>query len=176
MLSKTKFLEAVDFAQDGSLFTDSIFHGNDHWRAVASQGLTLAAVNNMPQEAFHAAAIFGLYHDSRRHNDDYDPEHGARGAEALAASPIADVLPTSMLETLMTSCVLHDGGQTTQNPIMGLGWDADRSVLTRVGIEPDFSFFSLVQEPDFNDFIASGLVVTNNPPSWEQIWEMAFIE
>jgi uncharacterized protein len=174
MLSKTQFLDAVQFAQDGSHFTDSIFHGNDHWRAVASQGLTLSAVNKMPQVAFHVAAIFGLFHDSRRHNDDYDPEHGTRGAQALSESPIADALPASMLETLMTSCILHDGGQVTRNPMMGLGWDADRSVLTRVGIEPDISFFSVVREPDFIDFIASGLVVTSNPPSWEQIWEMAF--
>jgi hypothetical protein len=174
MLTLTQFMDAVEFAQGGSILPDSEFHGNDHWRAVAMQGLTLSAAHQMSYDGQIVAALFGLFHDCRRHNDDYDPEHGARGARALADSPVAGHLPDHLLETLIRSCVLHDNGQVTDNPMLGLGWDADRSVLTRVGMEPDFAYFSVVQEPEFIDFIASGLVVTRDPPSWEQIWEMAF--
>jgi len=174
MITLPEFRSAVRFAQEGSFLPDSDLHGDQHWRAVAMQGLTLAAINNLQPQAHKIAVLFGLFHDCRRLDDGYDPDHGKRGAQAILDSPIRNSIAPSALEILIPSCEQHDEGHTTTNVHVGIGWDADRSVLTRVGIEPHFAFFSVVRETDFVDFVASGIEKTRNPPTWDQLWEMAF--
>lgn len=174
MIALSDFLKTVKYAQSGSSFTNSELHGDEHWRAVAAQGILLSSASNLGKEARASAAIFGVFHDCRRHNDDYDPEHGLRGGQAMIECPHLNSIPLGLITKLSTSCEQHDHGQTTGDPIIGIGWDADRSVLTRVGIEPDFSFFSCTQENFFDVFIEHGYVATRTPPTWNQIWAMAF--
>lgn len=173
-LDKSTWDAAVDFAITGSLFPESKLHGEDHWRAVATQGLRLADQQGLGPTARAAAALFGLFHDCRRLNDDWDPEHGRRGAEACLEFLSDQRFPKGLIETLAESMVLHDGGQTTDNPLMGLGWDADRSVLTRVGITPSYAFFSVVRPEDFDGFVESGYAATRTPLSWDEIHAAAF--
>jgi len=173
-LSRDQWQAACDFAIEGSLFPGSEYHGQDHWRAVASQGLRLAEIARLGRRGRATAALFGLFHDCRRENDDWDPEHGARAAEALYASPIYNLLDYDLRTSLMQSMDLHDGGQTTTDPLIGLGWDADRSTLGRVGIVPAVGFFSVIPHEDFIQFIEDGAAATRAPMSWDEIFDAAF--
>lgn len=173
-VSRGAFNKAVALAVQGSRFARSLMHGEDHWRAVATQGLRLAHMCDLGPEGRSAAALFGLFHDCRRLNDDRDPEHGLRGSHAFLSCPSLQGLDAGFRETLAASMVLHDGGETTDDPIKGIGWDADRSVLTRVGINPAFRFFSVLPEEQFDVFVETGYDATSNPLDWDQIWLAAF--
>lgn len=174
MLSNQAFLEAVDFAISGASHYTSLLHGDDHWRAVASQGLLISEMCNLGQAGRTTAALFGLFHDCRRENDDWDPEHGLRGASAFSSCPALAHLPEGLRDALSESMKLHDGGETTDDPLVGLGWDADRSTLGRVGIVPSFAFFSCVEASDFDRLIVAGAAATRAPMSWDDIWAAAF--
>src|SRR5262245_61527849 len=52
-------------------------HGFGHWKRVERNGLILARRTGANVDVVR---LFALFHDSRRVNDDFDPEHGARGA------------------------------------------------------------------------------------------------
>ena len=175
MLTLDQFRSAASFARDGSLFPDSPWHGELHWRGVAAQGLLICDMMNLDASARATAALFGAFHDCRRENEDYDPEHGARGAEAMLswAADNAD-LDAGFLAELETSMILHDGGETTDEVNVGLGWDADRSLLTRVGISPSFAFFSVIHGDHFIDLIDTGFEINKSAPDWDAIWLSAF--
>jgi len=174
MFSRTTYLALADHARDGALFPDSFYHGEDHWRAVAAQGLLIAGICNLGQTGRAMAALFGVLHDCRRMNDDYDPEHGARAAELLDTTPLLADLDSGFRDRLSHSLDLHDKGKTTADPLVGLGWDADRTLLTRCGINPDIAFFSCIVPDDLRTMITCGVVATEDPPSWEEIWHAAF--
>lgn len=110
-------------------------HGDEHWRRVAENGIDLA------QEAgvsAHVAVLFAILHDCRRENDGHDPGHGPRAAD-LAATLGHEALGVSPAELagLAHALRLHDRGQVTDDPLVGVCWDADRLDLIRVGIRPD---------------------------------------
>ena len=109
----------------------STLHGVDHWRRVTSKGLMLAA--ETPGADAEVAMLFGLFHDSMRENDGYDPLHGPRGAE-LAEE--LSKLSGYRLELLTVACERHADGEVTSDPTIGVCWDADRLDLPRVGITP----------------------------------------
>jgi uncharacterized protein len=175
MISKDDWSRAVDFTRKGTLFAHSEYHGENHWRAVASQGISVAKICNLGAQGLAVGALFGLFHDCRRVNDEWDPEHGHRAALAFLEWAGTVTIPISMLKQMMESLKLHDNGQTTENKIIGIGWDADRSTLGRVGITPDFTFFSCIPEAKFNSYIESGEVVSQTPPDWDEIYARAFL-
>jgi uncharacterized protein len=114
----------------------SMLHGEQHWKAVAWAGLQLSQeVAGCDREL---VLLFALFHDSRRDNEGFDPEHGLRGGE-LARSMHGQVfdLEPERLELLADTCTHHDKGETSSDPTVGACWDADRLNLWRVGIEPD---------------------------------------
>lgn len=174
LLTKQEFDRARDFAVSGSKMPDSELHGELHWRAVAAQGLKISELSNMGQRGRTTAALFGLFHDCRRENDESDPQHGPRGADALYECPSLVQMDLLLMQTLTEAMIYHDCGTTTFNPMIGLGWDADRSVLTRVGIVPQYHYFSTLPAEYFEYFIIHGYEQTKNPPSWDQIYTMAF--
>ena len=88
--------------------------------------------------------MFALFHDSRRINEDSDPDHGLRGAELarnLRGSHLIH-LNDAQFELLREACVHHTDGSTTTDPTIGCCWDADRLDLDRVGIEPEANYLS----------------------------------
>ena len=52
-------------------------HGLDHWEQVEHNGLLLAKKTGADPTIIK---LFALFHDSRRIDDGYDPEHGPRAA------------------------------------------------------------------------------------------------
>jgi uncharacterized protein len=109
-------------------------HGPDHWRRVERNALILAS-----QSGAHVSVVrlFALFHDSRRENDDHDPDHGKRGA-ALAHSWRGKYfdLPDEQYELLHYACTWHTDRHFDDDPTIATCWDADRLDLGRVGITP----------------------------------------
>ncbi|HEX7653376.1 MAG TPA: hypothetical protein VF607_07715, partial [Verrucomicrobiae bacterium] len=53
-------------------------HGYGHWARVYENGCRLAAVNGANRAVVE---LFAVFHDAGRWNDDWDPQHGSRGAD-----------------------------------------------------------------------------------------------
>lgn len=122
-------------------------HGEQHWKAVAWAGHKIASAT--PGADPELVLLFALFHDSMRHNEFHDPEHGERGG-ALARSMCGThfELDSARLELLVDACTRHDRGQVSDDPTIGACWDADRVNLWRVGITPDPKLLSTAAAPD----------------------------
>jgi uncharacterized protein len=110
-------------------------HGVVHWARVFENGLRIAESNGADPEI---VALFALFHDCRRANEDWDEGHGLRGAE-FAHSLRGDLihLDDDRFELFFEACRLHTDGHTTGHRTLLACWDADRLDLGRVGITPD---------------------------------------
>ena len=122
-----------------TLGQDSL-HGYDHWLRVRRNGLILAtryAVNT------DVIRLFSIFHDSRRINEDEDPEHGLRGAEfaAQCRGKFFD-LGDWEFDQLYYACQWHTDQRFSEDLTIGICWDADRLDLPRVGIDPEVSFLN----------------------------------
>ena len=119
----------------------SMFHGEAHWRHVASIGLDLAA--RTPECDPAVVILFAVFHDALRIGDDEDPPHGERGA-ALARSLLLGRfgLSAAQLALVETACGGHTGGGLSGDPTIGTCWDADRLTLRRVGTTPYARYMS----------------------------------
>ena len=124
----------------------SSLHGPDHWQRVERNALELAP--HTPGVDALIVRLFAVLHDSNRHNESWDPEHGARAADwarALSESATLFHLDAVRLELLCDAMVRHDKGQTSADPTIGTCWDADRLDLPRVGIRPATRFMSTAE-------------------------------
>ena len=110
----------------------SRLHGLPHWRRVAANGLGL--VGETPGADAEVAILFALFHDAMRENDGYDPLHGLRAA--VLARELSG-LEGRRLELLADACEGHADGGVSDDPTIGVCWDADRLDLPRVHVTPD---------------------------------------
>ena len=111
-------------------------HGPRHWLTVLRNGLYHC--QHHPAE-IEVVRLFALFHDSCRHNEYGDPQHGPRGAELAIAFRKAGhfELDDSRMDLLTTACRIHNGGAVQSDPTLAVCLDADRLDLGRVGITPD---------------------------------------
>jgi len=122
-----KILENCELKQDGA-------HGPQHWARVYENGMRLAEITGADKEV---VALFSLFHDSRRFNENHDPGHGMRGAN-LAKTLRGKLvnLDDRRFDLLYDACALHSDGLTTGDVTVITCWDADRLDLGRVGMTP----------------------------------------
>jgi uncharacterized protein len=114
----------------------SSIHGPQHWQTVAAFGTILA--RETPGADPIVALLFGILHDCQRLDDGHDPDHGRRaGALVPALNGGLFRLEEQRLTTLATAISLHVDGLTSDDPTIGVCWDADRLHLWRVGVRPD---------------------------------------
>lgn len=139
-------------------------HGDSHWRRVAEAGLHIADAEGIDR---HAVLLFAILHDCRRENDGHDPGHGPRAA-ALARATGHQALGVSpqVLERLAHAMHHHTDGLTTDDPLVGACWDADRLDLPRVGIAPVGRYLSTATARD-GATIARFADVGREPMTWE---------
>jgi uncharacterized protein len=111
-------------------------HGPRHWEAVLRNGLYLC--RHHPAE-IEVLCLFALFHDSCRHDESSDPEHGPRAAELAIELRKAGHfdLDEARMELLLTACRIHHGAGVQTEPTLAVCLDADRLDLGRVGILPD---------------------------------------
>ena len=111
-------------------------HGPRHWRNVYFNGMQLVEESGGAADVT-VVRLYAILHDARRLNEGHDPHHGQRAAElATTLRGVRFELDDQRLEILRTACVLHDSGQVSDDPTIGVCWDADRLDLPRVGVEP----------------------------------------
>lgn len=112
-------------------------HGPWHWEKVERNALAIA--KKTPGSDQTVVQLFSFIHDSKRENEDHDPEHGLRAAAFAEELHKEKKLPISdhQLSLLMEACKFHNDGQVSSDPTIGACWDADRLDLTRVGVIPD---------------------------------------
>jgi uncharacterized protein len=124
----------------------SEWHGMGHWLAVARAGLEVLEAGCEGDAAVLFA--FALLHDSQRHAEGRDPDHGQRAADLARRLNDAGqdlTLDAVRLEALCAALVDHDAGRTAQDPTIAACWDADRLTLARLGVTPDPGLLSSVQ-------------------------------
>jgi uncharacterized protein len=124
----------------------SSLHGSDHWQRVERNALDLAP--HTPGVDVLIVRLFAVLHDSNRHNESWDPEHGARAADwarELNESAKLFRLDDARLDLLCDAMARHDKGQVSDDPTIGTCWDADRLDLPRVGIRPATRFMSTLE-------------------------------
>lgn len=120
----------------------SRLHGLDHWFRVWKNAQILA--KHTPNVDMEVVAIYALFHDSMRNDDDYDPQHGFRGWLLWQYLDEASgvLLTEQQYHQLSTACAEHSDGTRSLDPTIGVCWDADRLDLHRKGIWPDIRFMS----------------------------------
>ena len=110
-------------------------HGVSHWARVRRNGLLIAKDNGADR---NVVECFSFLHDSKRINEDSDPDHGKRAAEfALSLRDSYVDLSDTSFSLLTTACEGHTGARYHEDVTVQACWDADRLDLGRVGIKPD---------------------------------------
>jgi len=136
---------------------DSYHHGERHWRAVAHAGLQLAP--SLPGCRPEVILLFALFHDAMRENEYHDPDHGLRGGELSQRLHTDGLLQLGDRDSnlLYEACRDHDRGLVTNDPTIGVSWDADRLNLWRVRTRPDPRLLSTAaaREPGLIEAAAS---------------------
>jgi uncharacterized protein len=117
-------------------------HGPSHWLQVEKNAVMLG--EHTPGCDMEVARLFALLHDCRRQNEGRDPDHGARAADF--AQELFDKgmlrLDPGRLAVLKYAMTHHNNGQVSDDPTIGICWDADRLDLPRVGTAPNISLMS----------------------------------
>ena len=122
------------------LGADSL-HGPNHWRRVEQNAIRLADDARVDRDIVR---VFAILHDSCRVNEHHDPQHGPHAAEwakALHGNELSWVIAAGF-GRLIAALSDHDRGRTSEDPLIGCCWDADRLDLWRVGITPHPKFMS----------------------------------
>lgn len=112
-------------------------HNNWHWEKVEKNAQILA-LQTLDADKL-VCRLFALLHDCKRENEENDPAHGRRAADYAKRLFNLGKLPIqkSQLEKLCEACANHNEGQVTDDPTIGVCWDADRLDLMRVNIIPN---------------------------------------
>ena len=108
---------------------DSFLHGHAHLREVALLAGEIAAELGEDPEA---ALVAGLLHDCGRMDDGGGNQHAIDSAE-LARGILQDEFPHLDVERICDAIARHADSQTTDDPLAGALWDADRLTLIRLG-------------------------------------------
>lgn len=110
-------------------------HGFAHWQRVRENGLRLASLNGANPNIIE---YFAFTHDSQRHSDGFDLQHGPRATQFIRNHLARLIqLNASEFELLIQACDQHTGGKDHPDLTVLTCWDADRLDLMRVGIRPN---------------------------------------
>lgn len=115
-------------------------HGVAHWARVRRHGLEIGTLVGAD---LRVVELFAVLHDSRRHNEGRDPDHGQRAADyAHWLNGRCFELEPAAMALLAQACRTHTGGSGAASVTVHTCWDADRLDLGRVGITPDRRYLS----------------------------------
>ena len=125
------FAALMNFAFENRLYESEV-HGIEHWHQVEYNGMLLAKKTGADMDVVR---LFAIFHDSRRLDDAYDREHGARGAEFAkhCREEKRFELDDERFDWLYKACELHTIQPRTGIVTIDTCFDADRLDLGRVG-------------------------------------------
>ncbi len=110
------------------------FHGYAHWMRVLHNGRLLAKAEGANLKVVE---LFCLLHDTQRHNENRDPQHGYRAAQfAKTLKGVWFHADKKEMDLLEEALAYHSDGYTEGDVTIKVCWDADRLDLGRVGIKP----------------------------------------
>lgn len=119
----------------------SRLHGENHWLRVTKVGLELT--KQVPDCDLTVIFLFGLLHDTQRLCDGHDPQHGERASHFVQRmNNGVFLLADEQLKILAYALHEHDTGKISDDPTIGICWDADRLNLWRIGRVPRQPFLS----------------------------------
>lgn len=104
-------------------------HGIGHLREVATLAGRIAM--EMGQDV-EPAMVAGLLHDCARVNDGGGNRHALDSAR-MAARILREKFPHLDAPRICDAIARHADGETTDDPLAGALWDADRLTLARLG-------------------------------------------
>lgn len=150
----------------------SWIHGPHHWQTVAAFGLILA--RQTPGADVTVAVLFGILHDCLRVDDHRDRDHGRRaGALSLALNGALFELEPARLALLEQALSLHVDGLVSDDPTIGVCWDADRLHLWRIGVTPDADLLSTVAGRERITWASTQI---DQWQSWRAVWALAGLD
>ena len=116
-------------------------HGIDHILQVEKNAAFLC--RKTPSANLTTVRLFAWLHDAERVSEYDDQMHGLRAA-ALAERLRGELfdMPDEEFKKLHSAILFHAHGFTSDDPTIGVCWDADRLDLSRVGITPDKTLMS----------------------------------
>lgn len=132
MIDKAYLLSIV---QKQFVLDYSGIHGLPHWERVAKHGVALCRLTGANPRVVE---YFAYLHDSKRQNDDHDPEHGLRASRycrQLYSDGLIDLDPDE-LEQLVNAVKLHNMRHVTGDITFQSCLDSDRLDIGRVGKAP----------------------------------------
>jgi O-acetyl-ADP-ribose deacetylase (regulator of RNase III) len=110
-------------------------HGVSHWSRVRLNGLDLAKTTGADPVVIE---LFAFLHDSCRHDDGHDAQHGPRAAEFVCSLQGRELwLSDQQFSLLQTACRGHSFDEPADDVTVATCWDADRLDLWRLDIRPD---------------------------------------
>jgi uncharacterized protein len=124
------------------LNSERSLHGHGHWERVERNVIELG--ENTPGCDIEVARLFAILHDCKRRDEGTDKEHGARAAgfaRKLFEKGMLDIDP-EQFSKLQFAIKNHNSGVVSDDPTIGVCWDADRLDLPRVGIAPAAAMLS----------------------------------
>ena len=121
-----EFSEVVHVCTRASLL-ESPLHGKKHWFKVYANCRILKPGDEFRKFFF----AFAMLHDCRREMEFQDEAHGYLASLTVPEYPV-----------LRDAIQYHSLGATTDDPLMGVCWDADRLELPRVGTRVRTKFLS----------------------------------
>jgi uncharacterized protein len=136
------FEKIVLFARNEARLSSSPYHGERHWLRVALAGLKISEKVRAADPV--VAVYFGLLHDVCRVSDGFDIKHGPRASSLIGklAKGGGLMLTPDQLHLLRRACATHTHGITSDDPTIGVCWDADRLDLRRFGYSIDVNRMS----------------------------------
>lgn len=168
-------IDFTDFAKRiegvAELGTSSV-HGIRHWKAVTQTALLLADL--IDEADVGVALLFGLLHDSQRTNENEDPDHGPFAADLMQQLRREGVITISdeRADKLAEAMSLHDAGGVSDDPTIGVCWDADRLQLQRLGypLDPERLSTPEAMDPQIQRIAAK---FDHSPIDWNELKAMA---
>ncbi len=131
------FEKIVLFARSEARLSSSPYHGERHWLRVALAGLKISEKVRAADPV--VAVYFGHLHDVCRVSEDFDIKHGPRASSLIRklAKGGGLMLTTDQLHLLRRACATHTHGVVSNDPTIGVCWDADRLDLRRFAYSLD---------------------------------------
>lgn len=136
-------------------------HGASHWGRVYQHGQMIGRAMGADLQV---CELFAFLHDSRRLNENHDPQHGPRAAEYAAQLRREGFFEIGdrAFALLQQACRGHSDGYLEADVTVQACWDSDRLDLWRVGIRPDPKYLCTPAARD-KTFIAHAV-------AWSEQW------